>query len=207
MVSLMGSLQVGARVTVRRGEGWRETASGPLCHLPALCVTLNLQANVAFLKSCMREFLILLRFLSLKIPKKGLWSVETSTSVQPKVNIRKCCKPQATARALTSVGLYRVSTTVTLHIFISSRLDNIWHCPCLDMCNVSVIGDNRCHVMHVRLPRSNDFTPTLILLGISYFDASNKSVGCLFQKKVRFGYMSSRKGSVSGLICPRLLIH
>ena len=65
-------LGVSTRPTVRMGEGWRDTASAPLCHLPGLCAMLNLQESVASLKSCMRGFFILLRSRSLKIPSKGL---------------------------------------------------------------------------------------------------------------------------------------
>ena len=61
-------------------------------------VILNLQANMASLKSCMQGFLIPSRSLSLKVPNKGLWSVDMSKSVQPKGNIRECWRPQATGR-------------------------------------------------------------------------------------------------------------
>ena len=100
------------RVTARRGEGWRDTASGPLCHFPGLCAILNRQARVDSLKSWMRGFFIVLRSLSLKMPSNGLWSVETSKSVQPRVNIRECSRLQAIAKASPSVGLYRVSASL-----------------------------------------------------------------------------------------------
>ena len=47
---------------------------------------------------------MLLGFLSLKMPRSGLWSVATKRLGHPRVRIRECFKHQESANASSSVG-------------------------------------------------------------------------------------------------------
>ena len=60
----------------------------------------------------MRSLGMLLRSLSWKIPKRGLWSVLTIRSLQPSTNILALSKAQTTANDLPSVGEYPASVGV-----------------------------------------------------------------------------------------------
>ena len=52
------------------------------------------------------------RSLSLKIPRRGLWSVTIVSLGQPRTKRRARCKVQQTARASPSVGAYRLSAVL-----------------------------------------------------------------------------------------------
>ena len=77
--------------------GFLENASGALCHLPGLYFVLNLKELVLSLIFARRWLVMVSSCRSWRIPRRGLWSVETVSLLQPKTNVLACSSAHATA--------------------------------------------------------------------------------------------------------------
>ena len=85
-------------------QGFLENASGPRCHFPGLYEMENLYGIVFPLRLTILELEIVLRSLSLRIPNKGRWSVETVNLSHPRTKNFAWPSPQAAANSSFSVG-------------------------------------------------------------------------------------------------------
>ena len=125
---------------VEECPGYCNRASGPWVHLPGQWLILTCQGRVPSLRFWAHGLRMLLKSLSLKMPRSGLWSVATKRLGHPRVKLRECFKPKESANASPSVGDQLISA-----LFVDWELANInfqlslqqngdfwvhWHCFC-----------------------------------------------------------------------------
>ena len=89
--------------------GFLDTLSPVLCHLPGQYCIVKVYWRVFSFNFKICGFIIVYKSLFLKIGGKGLWSVITIKSWQPRTNILTLFRPHATARASPSVDEYHFS--------------------------------------------------------------------------------------------------
>lgn len=125
---------VGKSVCVRsRKETWFlhgswETESAPQSHFPGQYWTVYCYWRVFSFRDCNLELVMLLIFLSLSIPKRGLWSMTTMSSLHPKTNICVLLRLQVTARHSPSVSAYQLSgSVINLHPSSIARCHPYWY--------------------------------------------------------------------------------
>ena len=110
--SLIRANSVAVGVGIASCDGYRERASGPLCHFPGQWVIANLQPSVDSFRFWRRGLAIVSMSLLFNMPRSGLWSNAISRLLHPRVNMRECLRDHETARASPSVGEYLVSLGV-----------------------------------------------------------------------------------------------
>ena len=170
--------------------GFRDMTSGPRCHLPGLWTVWYFHPIVDSLKRWSQGLSMLWRSrCSFRMPRRGLWSVETNMLSQPRVNMREWWSAQETAKASPSVGLYPLSAG-----FVNREPPYINFHPSAQPCLHQSVW------MQVGRFGSNDRTPFFTLSNISSLDCSKSSLRAGVQWNLLFGLINCLKGSMMGLI-------